>query len=196
MSDLELDNKIRLNQVRRDAVREKLNMSDSHGSKKSLYGGKKENEGAKKYANKLKKIASPIAAAKAAKDIVTAPMEFRVMDVPIYGMALALAGFKDLLDLAIGLTPIATVIGFCISIAIGLILLFDGVSSSKRMVARNLTKKYLILIAGTMTESFLFGLNLFPFEMATVALIYWMTLRERRKEKRLIEENRGEEDEY
>ena len=196
MTDLELDNKIRLNQVRRDAVREKLNMSDRHGSNKSLYGGKKEKEGAKKYANKLKKIASPIAAAKAAKDIVTAPMEFRVMDVPIYGMALALAGFKDLLDLAIGVTPIATVIGFCISIAIGLILLFDGVSSSKRMVARNLTKKYLILIAGTMTESFLFGLNLFPFEMATVALIYWMTLRERKKEKRLIEENRGEEDEY
>ena len=188
MSDLELDNKIRLNQVRRDAVREKLNMSDRHGSNKSLYGGKKENEGAKKYANKLKKIASPIAAAKAAKDIVTAPMEFRVMDVPIYGMALALAGFKDLLDLAIGLTPIATVIGFCISIAIGLILLFDGVSSSKRMV----TKKYLILIAGTMTESFLFGLNLFPFEMATVALIYWITLLERKKEKRSTEESREE----
>lgn len=193
MPDVELDNKIRLNQVRRDAVRKRLKKADSHDSRENLYGGKKEKETARKYFNKLKKITNPLAAAKEAKDLLTAP---KVMDVPIYGMALALAGFKDLLDLAIGLTPIATVIGFCISIAIGLILLFDGVSSSKRMVARNLTKKYLILIAGTMTESFLFGLNLFPFEMATVALIYWMTLRERKKEKRLIEENRGEEDEY
>lgn len=193
MPDVELDNKIRLNQVRRDAVREKLEKNDSLDSNKNLRKGTKEKGLAKKYSNNLKKITSPVAAAKTAKDLLTTPTEIKVMDVPIYGMALALAGFKDLLDLAIGVTPIATVIGFCISMAIGLVLMFDGVSSSRRMVARNLTKKLLILIAGTMVESFLFGLNLFPFEMATVALIYWITLRERKKEKRLIEENRREE---
>ncbi|MEF3691940.1 MAG: hypothetical protein V3574_02720 [Candidatus Moraniibacteriota bacterium] len=196
MSDVELDNKIRLNQVRRDAIKERMEKADSHDSKKNLYGDKKEEGRAKKYSDNLKKISSPVSAAKAAKDLLTTPTEIKVMDVAIYGVALALAGFKDLLDLAIGIIPgVVTVIGFCISMAIGLILLFDGVSSSKRRVARNLTKKFLILIAGTMVESFLFGLNLFPFEMATVALIYWMTLRERKKEKRLIEETRNEEDE-
>lgn len=194
MSDVELDNKIRLNQARRDAVREKLSMSDSHGSKKNLYGGKKEKEGAKKYANKLKKIASPIAAAKAAKDIVTAPMEFRVMDVPIYGMAAALALFKDLLDLAmVGSLPgIGTVITWCISISIGLVLMFDGITSTKRRIARNLTKKLLILIAGTIVEGFLFGLNFLPFELLTVGIIYWMTLVDRKKEKRLKKEEQEE----
>lgn len=191
MSDVELDNKIRLNQIRRDAVKERF-----YDSRKNLYGVKKEKETAKKYSNKLKKITNPVVAAKEAKDLLTTPTKISVMDVPIYGMALALAGFKDLLDLAIGVTPIATVVGWCISMAIGLVLLFDGVSSSRRMVARNLTKKFLVLIAGTIVESFLFGLNLFPFEMATVALIYWMTLRERKKEKRLIKENKEGENDY
>jgi len=189
MSDVELDNKIRLNQARRDAVKNKLRMSDASSSKKNLYGGKEEGEQAKKYASKLGKVASPIAATKAAKDVVTAPTAFTMMDIPIYGTAFSLALLKDILDLAIGIIPgVVTVIGWCISMAIGLVLLFDGVSGARRKMARNLTKKFLVLIAGTMVESFLFGLNYFPFELATVAIIYWMSLFERKREKRLAAE--------
>jgi len=169
----ETDNKIRLNEARRNAVRE------------NLYGGEKEKQEAREYANKIRKINGPIGALKKAKDVMTAPTKFQMTDVPIYGMALALALFKDILDLAIGFMPgLVTIITWCISMAIGLILMFDGVSRGRRMVARNLTKKFLVLIAGTIVEGFLIGLNFFPFEMMTVGIIYWMTLVDRKKATR------------
>ncbi|MFA6183884.1 MAG: hypothetical protein WC682_02150 [Parcubacteria group bacterium] len=205
MAEEEINNKIRLNQVRRETVENKINKADGirdnmNGSEKfrrreGLYGKENEKKETKKYTGKLAKIAAPLAAARKAKDLVTAPTEFRIMDVFVYGLAMALAFLKDLLDLAfIGSLPaIGTVITFCISIAIGFVLLFDGVTMSKRKVARRLTKKFLILIAGTIVEGVLFGLNFLPFEMLTVGIIYWMSLVDRKSEKRMAVQEAGED---
>jgi hypothetical protein len=178
----EIDNKIRLNQARRNAVKKRASNADENSSKKGLYGGKNESEEAKGRMNPFKGVTNPVAAAKKAKNIVTAPMEMQATDVAIYGIAFSLAALKDLLDLAfIGSFPaIGTVITFCVSIAIGFVLLFDGISSSQRKIARRMTRRYLVLIAGTISEAFLFGLNFFPFEIATVAIIYWMSLADRK----------------
>lgn len=193
MPETEMNNKIRLNQARRDAVEKRLNRADGINSnmnseqkvkiRKRKYGNEKEGQQARNYAGKLGKMATPVGAIVAAKNLVTAPTNIQAMDVPIYGIAFSLALFKDLLDLAfIGSLPaIGTIITFCISIAIGFVLLFDGISSSQRKVARRMTKKFLVLIAGTLAEGILFGLNFFPIETFTVFIIFWMSLMERRK---------------
>lgn len=182
----ELVNKIRLNEARREAVRNVSNRADANRSKKSLYGGKKEKDEARKRMNPFEGVKNPVAIAKKAKDMATAPTEIQATDFAIYGMAFSLAGLKDLLDLAgIGSLPgIGTAVTFCFSIAIGLILMLDGVSMSQAKVARRMTRRYLTLIAGTMVEGILFGLNLFPFQLATVALIYWMSLTDRKRSQR------------
>ncbi|MDD3498709.1 MAG: hypothetical protein PHH24_04395 [Candidatus Moranbacteria bacterium] len=183
----ELANKIRLNEARRESARNVLSRADANRSKKSLYGEKKESEEAKKQMPPFAGMKNPVAIAKKAKDMATAPLEFQPTDIAIYGAAFSLAGLKDLLDLAgLGSLPaIGTVVTFCFSIAIGLLLMFDGVSMSQARVARRMTRRYLTLIAGTMIEGFLFGLNFFPFELATVALIYWMSLVDRKREQRI-----------
>jgi len=187
MAENEQENKIRLNEARRKAVRNKIAKADIVSSEKNPYGGKEEKNQAREYAKNFKGMRSPLKMARTAKDMATAFKEFKLMDIFIYGFAFILAGFKDLLDIAILWLPgvgvaVVVVVTWCISIAIGLLLLFDGISA-KRKVARNLTKKFLVLIAGTITEGFLVGLNVFPFEMFTVAVIYWMALAERKNNK-------------
>lgn len=181
----ELSNKIRLNQARRQAVRSRAGRADqsSGRSRKSLYGEKEEAEAAKNKAGASKEKKSPVKVAKKVKDVVTAPLRAEPMDIAIYGAAFVLAAFKDLIDLALGIFPgVITAIGFCVSIAIGFLLLFDGVSGTQRRIARRMTKKFLVLIAGTIVESFLVGLNFLPFEIFTVLIIYWMSLAERKSE--------------
>jgi hypothetical protein len=194
----EIENKIRLEQARRDAIRSRIDKSDGISGgmndneklqrREKLYGSGDEKKEEKKESSKFAKVAGTLALAKKAKDIMSAPTEIKAMDVSIYGIAFTLALLKDLLDLAfIGSLPaIGTVITFCISMAIGAILLFDGVSGAQRKIARNLTKRFLVLIAGTMVEGILFGLNFFPFEFFTVGIIYWMALVDRKKETRTI----------
>lgn len=195
MPEEEMQNKIRLNQTRRNAVRDVMNRADGGRSKKSLYGGEKEAQMAKNRMQPFKGMRNPVAIVKKATDIVTAPMEIQAMDVPIYGIAFALALLKDLLDLVfIGSLPaVGTVITFCVSIAIGFVLLFDGISTSQRKVARRMARRFLVLVAGTLAEGILFGLNFFPIETLTVAIIFWMSLVDRKKSARLISEhNHGE----
>lgn len=191
MSEEEINNKIRLNEVRRQTDRagiENANLNNNVPMRQRNQNKPSSKE--KTASNLIKNIATPLAAMNKARDIATAPSEFGVMDIPIYGMALALAGFKDLLDLAIGIIPgVVTVIGWCISMVIGFILLFDGVGGAQRKVARNLTKKMLVLLAGTIVESLFFGLNYIPFEMFTVVIIYWMSLLERKRAQRIEEGN-------
>ena len=179
----ELDNKIRLDEARRRAVRERMRKADKSRNKKKLYGGEKEEKEAKKIKNDFRNLKNPYSVARKAKGMATAPTKFRGSDVPIYGTAMILAGLKDLLDLSfVGSLPvIGTVITFCVSIAIAFILMFDSNYGLQRKVARRLTKRFLVLIAGTMIEGFLFGLNFFPFEMFTVFIIYWMALADRKK---------------
>jgi hypothetical protein len=86
-----------------------------------------------------------------------------------YMPALSVALLKDLLDLTlIGSLPgIGTIITFCFSILIFLLLMMSG--SKQR---RSLAKKGLILLIGTITEGLFFGLNLLPIETMTVFFIY------------------------
>ncbi len=179
----ELDNKFRLNEARRNSAKKGMQRADGFANKKKLYGKKEEFGVRKKRADKFKGLKQPMAVAKKAKNIATAPTKIQPSDIPIYGTAFMLAGLKDLLDLSfIGSLPaIGTAITFCISIAIGFVLLFDGVSGFQRKVARRMTRRFLVLIAGTMVEGFLFGLNFLPFEMITVGIIYWMSLSDRKK---------------
>ncbi len=166
----ELSNKIRLNQARIASSKKENSSKNKEGSSK------------KETDNKIQKFTSPVAAAKKAKDVITAPTAIKGTDIAIYGIAFSLAALKDLLDLVgIGSLPaIGTVITFCISIAIGFVLLFDNVSVSGRRVVRNSVKKWLVLIAGTIVEGLLFGLNFLPIEFFTVVVIYWMSLVDRK----------------
>ncbi len=181
-----MQNKIRLDEARRKALRKRIRKADKNRSKERLYGGKEEAKEARKIARNFSGQGNPVAVAGKAKNMVSAPTRVQASDIPIYGLAFVLAGLKDLLDLSmIGSLPvIGTVITFCVSMAIGFVLLFDGgvsVAGKRRRVARRLTRKFLILIAGTMVEGFLFGLNFLPFEMITVGIIYWMSLADRKK---------------
>lgn len=200
MPEDEMQNKIRLNQARRDAVRNRVDRADGVTKNMSAekvgkirdnkYGKEIEKSSAKNKSGRFAKIVAPLVIAKKAKDMVTAPTEIQVMDVPIYGLAFSLALFKDILDIAVigALPAIGTVITFCISIAIGFILIFDGISVSQRRIARRMTRRFLILIAGTLAEGILFGLNFFPIETMTVAIIYWMSLVDRKAEARAIQQ--------
>lgn len=201
MPEAEMNNKMRLNQARRSAVEKRLDRADgirpnmSNGEKLSrrnnLYGKDVAGKEPKKYSGRFAKAAAKVGVAKKAKDLITAPTEIQAMDVAIYGIAFSLALFKDLLDLAfIGSLPaIGTVITFCVSMAIGFVLLFDGISNSQRKVARRLTKKFLVLIAGTLAEGILFGLNFFPIETFTVFIIFWMSLTDRKRSARVTDQH-------
>ncbi|MDX9913580.1 MAG: hypothetical protein RBS77_03310 [Candidatus Moranbacteria bacterium] len=203
MPEEEIKNKIRLDQVRRAAIRARMDQADGIKPnmsakekaeiRKDKYGGASENKASKAHSGKFAKIAAPLAVAKKAKDMVMAPTEIRATDVLIYGLAVSLALFKDILDLAfIGSLPaIGTVITFCISIAIGFILLLGGVSVSRRKVARRMTRRFLILIAGTLVEGIFFGLNFFPVETMTVLIIYWMELADRKADNRANKQEKG-----
>lgn len=202
MSEEEIQNKIRLNEARRAAVEKRLdkadgirpNMSNDEklSKRNNLYGKDILGKESKRYDGKFAKAVAPLAIAKKAKDLVTAPTEIQAMDVPIYGLAFALALLKDLLDLAfIGSLPaIGTVITFCVSIAIGFILLFDGITLSQRRMARRMVRRFLVLAAGTLAEGILFGLNFFPIETLVVAIIFWMSLADRKRSARLASENK------
>lgn len=213
MPEEEIKNKIRLDQVRRDAVRDRVDRADGIRPdmsakekaeiRKDKYGGASENKASRLYSSrfakpeasyggKLAKVKTSLGLIKKTKDVATAPTEVKITDIPIYGLAVALALFKDILDFAfIGSLPaIGTVVTFCVSIAIGMVLLFDGISSSQRKVARRMTRRFLILIAGTLVEGIFFGLNFFPFEVITVLIIYWMSLADRKAESRAIKQER------
>jgi hypothetical protein len=99
-----------------------------------------------------------------------------------YIIALIAALLKDALDLAfIGSLPgIGTVITICCSILIFFMMLLSG-SGQRRKMARGMIKKGLLLLGGTIVEMIGFGINFFPIETFTVALVYLMELSERKK---------------
>jgi hypothetical protein len=76
---------------------------------------------------------------------------------------------KDILDFTlIGSLPgLGSVVTFCFSILIFLLMMMSG-SKSKY----SLTKKGITLMIGTVAEGFLFGLNFLPIETITVLFIY------------------------
>lgn len=90
-----------------------------------------------------------------------------------YAGALMVALLKDLFDLAfIGSLPgVGTVITICCSIGILLMLIIaeDVTARSKAMFLMSAVP---ILVLGTLTESFAFGVNFFPVEVGMVIGIY------------------------
>lgn len=102
----------------------------------------------------------------------------------LYMIALMFAIAKDLIDfVGVGSLPaLGTVISICCSIMIFLLMLLAG-SSGKARFAKKYMNKFIVLIAGTLAEAVLFGLNFLPIETATVIVIYIMVLVERKQEK-------------
>lgn len=102
----------------------------------------------------------------------------------LYMIALMFAIAKDIVDfVGIGSLPaIGTVISICCSIMIFLLMLLAG-SGGKARFAKKYMNKFIVLIAGTLAEAVLFGLNFLPIETATVIVIYIMVLVERKQEK-------------
>jgi hypothetical protein len=101
----------------------------------------------------------------------------------LFGIALCLALFKDISDfVGLGSLPvIGTLVTFGVSFIIGMIMFITGsggkVKSTKRII-KSLAKRYGTLVAGTGVEMF-FGLNFFPIETLVVAVVFYLTLRER-----------------
>jgi hypothetical protein len=101
----------------------------------------------------------------------------------MYGIALCLAILKDVSDfVGLGSLPlIGTLITFCVSFTIGLIMFITGSggkSKSAKRIAKALIKRYGTLAAGTAVEMF-FGLNFFPIETFMVIIVFYLTLQER-----------------
>ncbi len=114
----------------------------------------------------VKSIAGPVALAKYIDPFIDW----------LFGIALALALLKDILDLiGIGSFPaIGTIITFIVSTSIGFIMLVTGSFFTARRARR-----VAILIGGTLAES-LFGINFLPMETIIVILIFKSTLEGRR----------------
>lgn len=90
---------------------------------------------------------------------------------PIFTVAL----FKDMLDLALvgSLPGIGAVVTLCFSGLIFLMLML--VRTNKKLIdSRFLIKRGVVLLLGSLTEGFIFGLNFLPIMTITIAIIYMM----------------------
>ncbi|PIP26417.1 MAG: hypothetical protein COX31_02565 [Candidatus Moranbacteria bacterium CG23_combo_of_CG06-09_8_20_14_all_40_16] len=101
----------------------------------------------------------------------------------LYGIALCFALFKDISDfVGLGSLPvIGTLVTFGVSFIIGMIMFITGSGGKRKStqrMAKALAKRYGTLVAGSAVEMF-FGLNFFPIETLTVALVFYLTLQER-----------------
>lgn len=92
-----------------------------------------------------------------------------------YAHIFIIALLKDLLDLTgIGSLPgIGTVVTFCFALLIFLLLLFAK-TNRKLIDSRFVLRMGIILLLGSMTEGFAFGLNFLPIETLTIFIIYFM----------------------
>ncbi|EKE19874.1 MAG: hypothetical protein ACD_8C00094G0018 [uncultured bacterium] len=153
--------------------------------KNSSGGGiKSEIESVKDIAKTAKNVAgaaagSPVAALSLAKDALSLGKQINLMaDMPFVA-AFGGALLKDLLDFIAGPTIILAVLfSILCSIFIFMMLLLVN-SNSKRGMASSLIKKGLVLIGGGIADS-IPGIDFFPIESLTVAVIYYLTLLERK----------------
>lgn len=123
-------------------------------------------------AKNIAETATPVGAVSLLKQI-----DF-ISDMP-YVSALGAALLKDLLDAIAGPTVIlAIVFSILCSIFIFMMLLLAG-SSGKRKSAKKFLRKILLLIGGGVADS-IPGVDFFPIETLTVAVIYYLTLIERK----------------
>lgn len=100
----------------------------------------------------------------------------------LYGVALAVALFSDLLDLAIiTVIPGLSFIFTFISTSLLLIILTIAGGASKRKQGRRIAARIGILAVTGLIEGIAFGLNFLPFETFAVIAIYTIEIKERRK---------------
>lgn len=106
----------------------------------------------------------------------------------MFGIALIIALLKDILDfVGIGSLPvIGTVVTFCVSVSIGLIMFIAG-SSGKKGIAKGSLKRFGVLGGGTFVEMF-FGINSLPIETIVVIMVFYMTLRDRAQSEQSTKE--------
>lgn len=129
----------------------------------------------------------------------------------LFGVALAVAILKDILDLidnaliAAGGAGLVLIFIFSTlaSLLIGFVIFLTG-SSSKTTAAREkvkslksklfnrTTRKILVLLGVTLIE-FIPAVDLLPLESLTVLLTFWMTLKERREDALAAAEERREQ---
>jgi hypothetical protein len=134
---------------------------------------------------------SPLAIAKAGTQEIKIAFSLSAQLDPLldwlYGIALALAILKDILDLVgIGSLPaIGTAVTLMISFCIGFVMLITG-SRKMTKAARGIIKRLGVLIGGTVIEM-LFGINFLPVETLVVIIVFYMTLRERALNAKSIE---------
>lgn len=127
---------------------------------------------------KLSEITSPIKA-------LSLLSQIKPHDI-VYIIALLSAILKDILDFievtGIGyILVIATTLMTAILIAM-MMILGGFLDENKNRANQKITKKWLALGGGTLAEM-LFGINFIPIETATVFLIYYFILSERKKTK-------------
>jgi hypothetical protein len=95
----------------------------------------------------------------------------------LYGIALTLAIFKDLLD-AVSLGILGLITTFFISFIIWMIMFLTG-SGLKRKVAKYVIRRYGALIIASLFEMLL-GVNILPGTTLMVVIVFYLTLQERR----------------
>jgi hypothetical protein len=106
----------------------------------------------------------------------------------LYGIALAAALLKDIMDLVgIGSLPgIGTVITLMATITIWAVMIITG-SAFKAIKKRRLVMRYGVLVAGTLIEM-VFGIDFLPIETFMVIYIFVSALEDRRDAKEKADE--------
>lgn len=106
-----------------------------------------------------------------------------------YALAFIMAFLKDISDwFIIGSFPlIGTTITILTSIFIGFMMLLANFLEGDRSVFQKTLMRYIALGIGTIIE-FIFALNFFPWQLFTVAFIFFMALAARENQKRVIEQ--------
>lgn len=113
----------------------------------------------------------------------------------LFGIGLTLAILKDILDIVNNALIVAGGVGeiliiiftFFISIFIFLLAVITG-SVGKVKLAKSIIKKTLLLIATGIAEA-IPAIDLLPMETILVCIIFWMTLKERKKAAEEAREN-------
>ncbi len=141
--------------------------------------------------NKARSIKKTAREIKASFNLVSLAKYFDPFTDWLFGIALILAIFKDLLDMvSLGMFGLFTT--FFISFVIWMIMFITGSGMKKRLV-KAILKRYGTLAIGSLFE-IIFGLNVFPITTFMVIVIFYLTLRERKMddmEEKIAENEKG-----
>lgn len=173
----DLEYKRQLRETRREEAQKKA------GATLKKYSTGKNKGQAKKTINEAKNLVKSAATPWGVLSLIMQASPFKDW---MYGLALFVAIFKDVLDLieATGIGYVVVVVStFCASIFIGLMMYLGNSSSGRSRAQNKVLKSYLVLIGGTAIE-LIFGIDILPIETLTVLIIYGMALAARKQAKK------------